>query len=674
MDRQSADISHAKVRTVTGPQPLHAALDTRVISVDTLECLRRLSSIHLKTGVKVWVDGYHTPGDGGGGLFSLVTETGEQADDIIYVTGTGQKLWRRDQQGFFTSAQAGIRRDGTREDKAIQKAINVAFDRKLRFHLSPGAHTHGSMIVIPHDTVITGSGMHESFFYNDYLDSGQRGVIVGTYGPANSYIPAYHPEHVYALLRITENRLYLNGALDFKLGDIIGIEGNRRVRDTNLYSPNQINEVVGVNKDHIVLKYSIDDDYHGGRAIRLNQPKLPKGNTLVDATGRKWNLHVSVNTRITDVGFRQKAGFRWPAVNLSTYKTVFENCSFGSEEGYTAVSGNPVARTSFNNCEFLYSRNAWEFAYYSHDTEITGPSISRSKGAPPEPGDYVCHANTSEGAKRIHITGGHLNDGGPSDSGTTALQTGPESSVRNFTINTFGRGVWGDAFATMSGCTITWGQEFGIAGFSHGYANGNVIVSQEEAKGASIIVDKGEFHANVLRSFDGSKRSVDVLRAVNRHQAHTDEDGNKTFKSTPIFYSAYSNSLDAMDGQVVIGSLEVPVGSIANDSIVIFETMIELPTQAKILLLVNGTTIHELDHDEGTVGLNGKIIFASGNGMDDKYCRLFMSTTTGLYQALSLDTGIAWAQAENIELKVAGLQKQALRRHYIRIERRFDMG
>lgn len=668
---QGRDISGATVRTMTGAQPLHQALDDRVVSVATVDLLQALPTDHLEEGAQAWVAGYHVPGDGGGGLFTLLVESSERSDEVIYITGTGQKLWRRSHQGVFTSAQAGIKRDGTREDEAIQRAINVAFDRQLSLHLSAGPHTHGGMILIPHDVVITGCGMHVSYFYNDYRDAGQRGVVVGTYGPANSYIPAYHPEYVYPLSHTADNKLYVKNALDFKVGDIIGIEGTQPVRDTNLYSPNQINEVVSVHKDHIVVGHVIDDDYEGGRVIRLNQPKLLDDKKLIDATGRRWNLHVSVNTKISDVGFRHKGGLMWPSVNLSTYKTSFEKCSFGSLEGrYSAVAGNPVARTLFKDCEFLYSRNAWEFAYYSHDVEIVNPTILRVQGVPSSSGDYICHANTSEGAKRIHVDGGYLNDGGPNDGDFTVLQTGPESSIRNFTLITFARGVWGDSQATMSGCTIMWGQEFGIAGFSSGYANDNVIISQREASGAAILVDKGTFKNNVLRSVNGSKRSVDVLKLANRHATRPNEDSNETFRTTPAYYRTYSNSLSATNGQVIIGSLEIPVGTIEQDSAIAFEAMIEIPHAAIMEFLLNDHTIYGLKGEKGIFGLKGRIIFASGNGMDDKYCRFFLNSTSGGYEAQVINTGVRWSDVEKMEVQVAGFSKEeTFRCHYVRIER-----
>lgn len=669
----AGDISGAHVRTMTGRQPLHRALDGRVASVATLEDLRVLPTDRIEEGALVRVAGYHAPGDDGGGLFALVTDLDVPPDDIIHVMAAGKKLWRRCHQGFFTSAQAGIKRDGTREDEVLQKAINTAFDYKLRFHLSRGAHTHGGMILIPHDVVITGCGKHESYFYNDFRNAGQRGVIVGTYGPANSYIPAYHPQHVYGLSHTDNHRIYVKNSQDFKVGDIIGIEGTRRVRDTNLHSPNQINEVTSVHEKYIVARYYIDDDYDGGRVIRLNQPELPEGDTFTDATGRQWNLHVSVNTSITNVGFRQKAGFRWPAVNLSTYKTVFENCSFGSMEGYTAVSGNPVARTVFKDCEFFYSRNAWEFAYYSHDTEVINPTILRVKSPPSNVGDYICHANTSEGAKRIHINGGQLNDGGPSDKVITMLQTGPESSIRNFTITTFGRGVWGDSYATMSGCTIIWKNEFGIAGFSHGYANDNIVVSQKDSSGHAILVDRGTFKNNVLRSVDGARRRCDVLQPVNRHTLRTDENDNNTFKSTPVYYSSYSNSLPVVNGRATIGLLELAEGTIEQDSIISYEMMIEIPDSANIDFLLNDQSIHTIQENNRVIGIHGKIVFASGKGMDNKHCRLFLTSSTGQYLALPLNAGVAWPDVKKFEIQVFGLSEaQSIRRHYVRMERNFS--
>lgn len=103
----------------------HAAtLGQTLLTVSSLTALRGLSS---SGATNVYVTGYYSPGDGGGGHYVLVsaTSSGYTDDGGATIIASDGGVWALQNAGFFTFEQFGAKGDGTTNDSmAMQQAIN----------------------------------------------------------------------------------------------------------------------------------------------------------------------------------------------------------------------------------------------------------------------------------------------------------------------------------------------------------------------------------------------------------------------------------------------------------------------------------------------------------------------------------------------------------------------
>lgn len=639
--------------------------------VESIAALKNLDSAAMVNGQPIIVRSYVAGQSKGGGVYWYDSGDSTTADDgvLTHVGGDGAryKLWHNGRISLF---QGGCLGNGVREDVAIQRTINACYDNGITLHVPAGRFAHEDKIIIADRMTIEGDGMDKSELYHDFSGSTQqlRGVVIGTYGPANSSSPAHST--AYPIQSISGTTFTLTDASAFQVGDIIAIEGATSIRaDTPICEPNLINEVTAVTATTVTVGYSLDgDDYSGGNLYRMNTGEAWQ----TDATGRAWPLLIAAHTVIKDLAIVQKENAGWPAAHVAFYKTHLERVRFTHPTG-GALAGNPVARSDIRDCIFQFGRVAWEFAYESHDTHIINPRTERIGDDTSTDLRYVGWCNVDEGAKRIHVTGGHIDNGHPTNTNYITVLTGPGSRIRDVTISAGnGQGVYGQSDASIEGCTVYYGSGRGISGFSAGQVIGNRVISMPTVTSTDeySIQNNGTdsiIRDNILNHWDGSQQTWNVIDNMNGHIVRR---GNETFNSVPEYRGSYYwtelENATAPAGEVELAIFNFPAGSFIGNDSVIFDIAFRAAAGATFQVRTNTTDLAGVVVPTGgqDCRVKGRVVSGGGRGTSNYHVSLELSCEGGTVSEVGARYGVSWSSLTDVGLFLTGLPGGTEVRHY----------
>lgn len=647
-----------------------ADLSLAALYAESIAALKALDSAAMVTGQPVIVRSYHAGLNKGGGVYWYDGSDTTTADNGVTVhvasDGARYKLW---QLGPISLFQGGCKGDGVNEDVAIQRTINVCYDEKIPLHVPAGTFAHEDKIIIADRMNITGDGMDKSILYHNYSGATQqlRGVVIGTYGPANSSSPAHST--AYPIQSISGTTFTLTDASAFQVGEIIAIEGSTSIRaDTPICEPNLINEVVATTATTVTVKYALDgDDYSGGNLYRMNTGEAWQ----TDATGRAWPLLIAAYTKISDLCIEQKANAGWPAAHVAFYKTHLERVRFRHPTG-GALAGNPVARSDIRDCVFEYGLVAWEFAYESHDTHIINPRAERVGDDTSTNLRYVGWCNVDEGAKRIHVTDGHVDNGNPTNTNYIKVLTGPGSRIRNVTISGSGQGVYGQSTASIIGCTVYYGSGRGISGFHGGQVVDNKVISMPTVSGSSEYSIQNNnmdsiIHGNILEHWDGTQQPWNIVDNMGEHGVRGH---NQTFCTVPAYRGSYYwtelESAVAPAGEVELAVYDMPAGSMLGNQLIDFELAFRGAAGATLQLRTNTTDLAGVVIPTGgqDCRLRGRVAAGGGRGTSNYHVTLELSCEGGAVSEVGARYGVSWSSLTSLGFFLTGLPGGTEVRHY----------
>ncbi len=631
----------------------------------TVESLAALASINNARVSKAFLNLGGRSGDFIWDGSDLSAEVAVDTLQGVYVAGSGDAsgaggAWVRKLDGFVTPEMFGAVGDavyneelftssGTDNAVALQSSINTGYDLKIIVRIL-GRYGHVGEIIIPDNSNVEGVGKGVSGFYK-VSSANDRGVIVGTYGPGNGAgSPAANGYNAIDLAERDGFSITLSNAGDasnFSIGDIIGIEGSGTLYGT-FQLPNMVTEVATISGAVLGLKDALDDVGYI-RVCILNKGTGGR----VDQTGRNWPLAVAVNTKVSNMTIQQSYSSGWAAVNLSTYKTLFEDMEF---KGLVSLAGNPVAKTLFNRCDMEFTRACFEFAYYSHNTKLTECTGNRVRDQ--SNNGVACWANAGEGAKRIDMIGFNFQEVDVSNPTATGLIfLGRDSLADNCIIKTKQPAVRGGAGSRIVSSVIYWGGGFGLNGFDGGSIINNKILSATEATGEAVLLNSDDtpIVTNNQVGRLGAKTPVDIIF----NQSGSDRskiDNNETFKTVIPLYNVFDNSLPESGGEVELGELAFTAGQIFERDETNFNSIYSAPSGTNLVLRINdGDTITVPLSTLGNSSVSIRIFAGGGGDTRFRYEALVNDGDTIIGRSGAAFAPVAWNLITSISLHIVGV-------------------
>lgn len=565
----------------------------------------------------------------GGAVWDVVLSSGVSPNTFSIVQSTGSPLLALviRAQDKMTPQMFGAVCDwnsatetGTSDTEEIQSLINYVYNRanrNIEINVTKSSEYSG-LVVIPDNMTII--GINGAGWHRDRSETSGRGIIVGTYGPAISVSPTL--ETAYLIDNATNEDLSVtlsspSEVSNFIVGDIVGIQGDGLITvdpgDTALRKPNMVAEVLSILGAVLTLSRSVDDSYSSGSIRRLNVGTVPTSPgqiaVLTDSTGFLWPLLVATNTKIKDMDFSNNENSDFAVLNLSTYKTQFISCTTDGSHPFT---GNPVVETVIDGGHSYYGRNAYEFAYYSHDNLISNHNFIRKYDIGVS-GINSGWDNTTEGCKRTKIVNCEIDDGAPAAQMLNTLYLGKGSECINSKIKGDTKGVYGESAKSIRDSEVVWRAEVGTAGFHYGvrgFQDGeiidNVIISNGATDGNGIRsvnqLINTKISGNTLLSSDGTITSFDTILldtiAGSNPTVFNNLDNNSVVKNETS--RRFATDVPEVAGVAVIATLPIVAGELGQDTDIHIDTMARMELNQTLNVYINTTKVASFTALNGT--------------------------------------------------------------------------
>lgn len=634
------------------------------------------------------ISGHTLAGKGGGDFYYDASDVMSDDDNGTIIMTSGGARWKRVLLDYLTAQMYGAVTDwnpvtkvGANDALAIQRMINFLYnlgDTSIEIHITASS-MHSGIVVIPDNMTVRGFNGHG--WHRDRTETTGRGVIVGTYGPANSVSPQL--ETAYDINdAVNKDRSIIFDtpaeAANFAIGDVVGVQGDLLIfvnpLDTDLRKPNLVAEVIDIVGGELFLSRRIDDAYNNGSIRKLNAGTLPdtqpRIDALTDSTGFVWPLLVASNTRIIDVAFSNNENSEFSILNIALFRSKILNCTLDGNKGF---GGNPVVDSEITGGHTFYGDTAYEFAYYSHDNIIDHEFVRKYDAT--VGGLNVGWDNTAEGCKRTTFINGSIDDGVPAVQQLNTLYLGKDSQCVNATITGDTKGVFGEDAKSIRKSTVTWrtdnataGFKYGIRGFQNGEIIDNDLISNGTTEGDGIRavndVINTRISGNELKSADGTVTTFDRitldLEAGSSPTVFNNQDITTVVKNRVD--RRFSTDIPEVAGVAIIAALPIVAGEVDQGTEVHIDTTTRLESGQTLNVYIDAVNIATYTATDTTEYCRVVAIISAHGPSDTSYTNLvrfeakgFLTTDTVEVDNLFSNTLPQWSTVTGVSVQVENM-------------------
>lgn len=301
----------------------------------------------------------------------------------------------------------GAKGDGTGDDsEAINAALERAYLASRPVVIPAGQYRTLKGIVHKSGVRVTGAGSDKTTIINMSPERRMASAVgwhLGTYGPGNADSSVHREPGIACEDTVAGSRkIQLASRGDgahLMPGDYVSLEGGRVNRTSESpRSPNAIARIVGVEPGSGLIH--LDTGSPELLTLEGRGPILRRLNSgLVRSVGPDGDMggkaHLTVGATLAGITVIS-TGKGYPPINLSCAETTVADIH---TEGWTSLSGNPVARCTFRGITGQYTHGAVEVAYMSHNNNFENCVWTRSGEDPSPDSSFGVWSNVSEGAR-----------------------------------------------------------------------------------------------------------------------------------------------------------------------------------------------------------------------------------------------------------------------------------